>query len=733
MTELRRFLDATSDGFVALRDGMVIECNLQASDLLGAPVETIVGAALHEALGLPNASTLPTPSPTGSEPAAADVTAVTGAGEELQLRVVAWTTEGFGADTHVLLQDMTAHRRAERQLQSARQELAREATELWHRAFHDPLTNLANRNLLRDRVDHALSRRGAGLLAVMLVDLDGFKSINDALGHAVGDEVLIEVADRLKACVRPSDTVSRPGGDEFAILMEELGDSSTATAAAQRVLDQLAAPIVIDERSLVITASVGIALCAAGDQTVDGLLGNADVALYRAKADGRGCFSLYDPSMQEAALARLELEADLRLALNRGELRLDYQPIGTLKEGRIDNVEALARWTHPTRGVVPPFEFIQAAEDTGLIVQLGEWVLREACRQVTHWHRLMPDVPPVSVAVNVSGMQILQPGFVDTVARILQEAELDPKYLVLEITESLLTEDAGITMANLRGLRDLGTRLSIDDFGTGYSSLARLRAFPVDELKIDRSFIAALDASGDDAPLVAAVIAMAHSLGLEVVGEGVETGHQLEFLRDHACDRIQGYLLARPAPASDITELLGAPATVLRMAAAQAIVGDSDLVSNIEVMEALALAVTEGHDIADVARPLLASVAKITGLESVYLTRIHWDLGEQEILVAHNTGTLQVPAGVKVPWDAGIGGYNDGRVVDDLGFKTYVSVPLVAAGGGRLGTLCGASRDRLRLRKDHLAVMELFGRVLADEMRARAVESLDTSDLVRAD
>jgi len=733
VTELRRFLDATSDGFVALRDGVVIDCNRQAVELLGADAAEIVGMALVEALGLPADHELAVAASPGSATPSVEVTAIRRDGAEMQLRVVAWVPDGFGADTHVLLQDVSAHRRAERQLQTARQELAREATELWHRAFHDPLTNLANRNLLRDRVDHALARRGAGMLAVMLVDLDGFKSINDALGHAVGDEMLIEVAERLKACVRPADTVSRPGGDEFAILLDELQDVSGATAAAQRVLDQLSAPFVIDERSLVMTASVGIAVCHAGEQSVDELLGNADVALYRAKADGRGCYSLFDPSMQEAALARLELEADLRQDVERGNLTLEYQPLGTLKDGRITGVEALARWRHPQRGNVPPVEFIPMAEDTGLIVQLGEWVLGEACRQAVQWHREMPDDPPISVAVNVSAKQILQPDFVDVVARILEESGLDARHLVLEITESQLTDDVGISVENLRALRDLGIRLAIDDFGTGYSSLARLRAFPVDELKIDRSFISALDASNEDAPLVAAVIAMGHSLGLDVIGEGVESAHQLEFLREHGCDRVQGYLLGRPAPASVIGDMLGTPAVVLRMAAAHAVVGKSRLVADVAVMEAVAAAITEGRDIAEVARPLLASVANLTGLESVYVTRIHWELGEQEILVAHNTGALEVPAGVKVPWDAAIGGYNDGRVVDDLGFQTYVSVPLVDAGGGRLGTLCGASRGRVRLRKDHLAVMELFGRVLADEMRARAVDTSDPLALVPAD
>jgi len=360
-------------------------------------------------------------------------------------------------------------------------------------------------------------------------------------------------------------------------------------------------------------------------------------------------------------------------------------------------------------------------------------VLAEACRQAARWHRHFPRDEPVSVAVNVSGKQIIQPGFVDTVAHILEETKLDPRHLVLEITESLLTEEAGVTLANLGGLRELGARLSIDDFGTGYSSLARLRAFPVDELKIDRSFIHALDANEDDAPLVAAVIAMAHSLGLEVVGEGVETEHQLDFLREHGCDRVQGFLLGRPGPAPTISAVLGKPATVLRMAAAHAVLGDAVPVASAEVTEALAAALTAGGSVEDMARPLLVSVARLTGLESVYVTRIHWERSEQEIVAAYNAGPLEVPTGVVMPWEAGEGVYNDGRLVAELGFTTYVSVPLVASGGGRHGTLCGAARGEVRLRKDHLAVMELFGRVLADEIRSRTIELRDTPTLLLTD
>jgi diguanylate cyclase (GGDEF)-like protein/PAS domain S-box-containing protein len=446
----------------------------------------------------------------------------------------------------VALHDVTARKAAEAAL--ARQ------------ALLDPLTGLANRLLLRDRLEHALSRRGRRRehLAVLFIDLDGFKTINDSLGHGVGDEVLVLLAERLRGCLRPVDTAARLGGDEFAVVLEDTPEAE-AFRVGERVLAALSGLLEVAGRRLVVTASIGVATTASA-LTAETLLRNADLAMYAAKARGKGRCELFHSRMHHNVLRRLTLEADLRDAVERRELAVHYQPIVDLRRGGLAGVEALLRWpTH--RGVeIPPGQFIPVAESSGLIRPLGEWVLREACAQAARWRAEHTAAADLSVSVNLSGRQLGDPGFVELIFDALRGTRLDPGALVLEVTESALMEVSDVVPA-LERLRAAGVRVAIDDFGTGYSSLSRLRALPVDKVKIDRSFVAELD-QHERSPLVAGIIALAHTLGLEVVAEGVETARQLGFLQGHDCDEAQGYLLGRPTDPGHVERLIIAAAVL---------------------------------------------------------------------------------------------------------------------------------------------------------------------------
>jgi EAL domain-containing protein (putative c-di-GMP-specific phosphodiesterase class I) len=422
--------------------------------------------------------------------------------------------------------------------------------------------------------------------------------------------------------------------------------------------------------------------------------------------------------MQQAAHDRLELEADLRAAIADGALTLDYQPIAHLRSGEIVGVEALARWTHPVRGFVSPADFIPVAEETGLIVALGDWVLRQACQQARAWHDRHPDRPPVSMAVNLSGTQLQLPDFAQTVAAILVETGLRPDALVLEITESQVMEHMTRILGNLHELQALGVRLSIDDFGTGYSSLARLRSLPVDELKIDRSFVQEIDQAADEAPLVAAIIAMAHGLGLHVVGEGVETAEQLEVLLRSGCDRVQGYLLGRPARPELVEALLVQPVLVLRLAAAAAALGSAGSELAVDVTEALASVLAEADDADELVVGMLELLLRITGLEAGYVTRVLWDRQEQVVMAVlgdcgHETGARFSWAGEPTP-DV----YGDARIRGNNDLGTYLSVPIVAPNGGLLGTLCAVSGTHRALTRSQLAGMEVLARLIGDELSA---------------
>ena len=434
----------------------------------------------------------------------------------------------------VTVRDTTEHKAFEQQLTQ--------------QAFYDALTGLPNRVLFLDRLKQALVRAGRRKDAVglLFIDVDNFKLINDSLGHQVGDTLLTEAAARLRSCVRAQDTVARLSGDEFVVVLELLAGADDAVPVAKAIAHQFSRPFRLNERDIVVTASIGIALSDAGQDTADSLLRNADLAMYRAKSDGRARYVMFDPSMHADTLARLELESDLRRALDHGELRVHYQPIVAMETGKFSEVEALVRWQHPTRGLVSPVDFIPLAEETGLIIPLGQWVLEEACRQVAAWHGQFPSEPPLTLSVNLSPRQFQKPFLVADVSRALHEAGLPARCLKLEITEGVLMRDVEATIRTLWQLKNLGLQIAIDDFGTGYSSLSYLKRLPLDVLKIDRSFVSGIGQSQEDTAIVHAIMALAKSLNLKVTGEGIETAEQAALLGEWGCDRGQGYLFSKP-------------------------------------------------------------------------------------------------------------------------------------------------------------------------------------------
>jgi len=425
---------------------------------------------------------------------------------------------------------------------------------LAHQALHDPLTNLANRVLLADRIQHAQSRRirSSAPMALLTLGLDDFDDITGVHGHGVGDEVLGSVADRLGRCLRPEDTIARVGGADFAMLLEETCPEE-ALAIAGQVLDVVREPIVIAGLPIRVRASIGVAACGAADDA-EQILRNGDLARQAAKAQDEGKVRVFTSTMRDAATELISFENDLREAVANHQLTVHYQPIVSLLTGRLEGFEALARWNHPSRGPIPPTTFIPLAESTGLIAPLGESVLRDACRQAHRWQQTHPDAARLTMSVNVSVLQLLDPSTPQMVAAALADANLAPDRLTLEVTESIVTH-RGEARATLEHLHSTGIRIAIDDFGTGYSSLSRLHSMPVDTVKIDKSFIDGLQ-SGASAPLVAATITMAHSLGLQTIAEGVEATEQLPLLRLHGCDQVQGYLFGRPEPAHAIDDRL---------------------------------------------------------------------------------------------------------------------------------------------------------------------------------
>ena len=523
----------------------VLECDAEGRVVYANPAAARLAAELgmriERALPLPGHADL-------VRGALASGAAVKGVEVPVEGRILSWSYHPHRplALVHLFAEDVTARRAMEERLR--------------HEALHDPLTGLPNRRLLMERLCAALDRgrRRGGGTALLFLDLDRFKLVNDSLGHPVGDQLLAAVAERLRAALRPADTVARFGGDEFAVLLDGAPGAEAALRTAEAVQRALAAPVALDGFEVFTSASIGVAVAGARADGPEALLRGADAAMYRAKARGPGRCELYDHAMHARALARLRVESDLRRALERGEVTAHYQPIVNLATGRVSGVEALARWRHPERGWVQPDEFVPAAEDTGLILELGRRVLAEACGRAREWGGALPGGAPVDVSVNLSVKQLAQADLVEQVRAALDESGLPAARLRLEVTESVLVADPAAAAATLRRLKELGVRVWMDDFGTGYSSLSALHRLPIDGLKVDRSFVAAMGQDGRTGQVVASVMAMARGLGLEVVAEGIERADQLAGLRLLGCDAGQGWLFSPAVDSAALRDLLAA-------------------------------------------------------------------------------------------------------------------------------------------------------------------------------
>jgi diguanylate cyclase (GGDEF)-like protein/PAS domain S-box-containing protein len=425
-------------------------------------------------------------------------------------------------------------------------------------ALHDSLTRLPNRTLFMDRLSHSIEREKRNdkyLFAVVFLDMDRFKVLNDSLGHTAGDKLLIAISGRLANSLRPGDTVARLGGDEFAILLEDLKDRNEAIHIAERIQEELSLPLKLEGQEIFTSASIGITFNSIGYEQPENLLRDADIAMYHAKANGSAKYEIYSKGMHENAVVRLQMETALQQAVKQNEFVLQYQPIVCMNTGEIRGLEALIRWEHPVRGLIGPIEFISIAEETGLIVPIGEWVITEACRQLSIWQSEFPSDPPLAISVNISSKQ-QTPQLVEHIRNTLIESPVKPGSLVIELTETMIMENAEIVAPLLLRLKEMNVRLHIDDFGTGYSSLSYLHRFPVDVLKIDRSFVTRLGSSGDNVEVVKAITTLAHSLEMEVIAEGVETENQFTHLKEMECDYMQGYLFSKPLNIEGIQELL---------------------------------------------------------------------------------------------------------------------------------------------------------------------------------
>jgi len=542
-----RALIESSDAMVFLfdTDGRVIAANLAAAESLGRPVSSLLGQTVHAIIADPELA----------DAYAARNRQVLESGESMEVEEMValgpeprWLATRLRPIAHpdgtvyavqAIIRDITKRRHAEIALRD-REERSR------HEALHDPLTRLPNRVLLMDRlageVLHARHHEDYHF-AVLALDLDRFKNINDSLGHLVGDQLLIELARILQECIGPEDTIARTGGDEFVILLKDLREPTDALKAADRVLEALSRPITIRGQAIHTPTSIGVAFWSTAYERADDILRDADTAMFRAKSRGKNRYEIFDKAMHAEALELLVLENDLRRAVAHGEFRLYYQPVVDLHTRELAGFEALLRWVHPTRGLVMPGDFIAFAEETGIIVPIGEWVLREACRQMQRWQTLYPIDPRLTISVNLSGKQFAQPALI---TRALRDTALDPASLKLEITESVIMEDPQAASSLLKELQGQQVQSYVDDFGTGYSSLSYLHRFPTSAVKIDRSFITNIGPRGENAAIVRTIVNLAHNLGMKVIAEGVETEDQRQLLLDMGCEFGQGYLFSVP-------------------------------------------------------------------------------------------------------------------------------------------------------------------------------------------
>jgi len=560
----RDVLEAAPDALVIVNDaGDIVQLNAPAeqmfgygrTELIGRSIETLVPERYRTAHVDHRAAYHREPGrrPMGAGP---ELYGLRKDGTEFPVEI-SLSPLAAAAGTLVIaaIRDISARKRAE----AERRHLMRERelyAEISRLAQHDALTGLPNRALLYDRLGSAIAiaRRHGHRLAVLSLDLDRFKQVNDSLGHGVGDRLLESLAGRLTASVRDTDTVSRQGGDEFVILLSEARDRDDVAGSAAKIVAAAAGPHRVGRHELHVTASAGIAVFPEDGDDPETLIKNADIAMYYAKDHRRGTFQFFAQDMNTRIVERQALERSLRGAVDRGEFVLLYQPKVDLVTGAMIGAEALLRWRYPGRGLIPPERFIPIAEDSGLIVPIGQWVLRETCRQVKEWQAA--GLEPMPIAVNISAIEFRSPGFLDGVRRILDETGLDPRFLELELTESVLMESVGATAAVLEELKSMGLRLTVDDFGTGYSSLSYLTQFPIDALKVDQSFVREIGTQGDGAPIITAVISMGKSLHHRVIAEGVETPEQLAFLQEQHCQEGQGFHFSRPLAADRFAALL---------------------------------------------------------------------------------------------------------------------------------------------------------------------------------
>jgi diguanylate cyclase (GGDEF)-like protein/PAS domain S-box-containing protein len=532
---IRELVNAASEGIVIAADGIVINVNRRVSELCGQPADDLIGKRvggelLEEIVVAPKA---------GSKTIEATLKAADGRAIPVEVVCQPYHSGLRGNEVYAI-RDLSERHRNEAKIS--------------HMAHHDALTDLPNRVLLAERLEQALVRAGkAGAVAVLCIDLDRFKDVNDALGHTIGDMLLKKVADRLRKCVGETDAVARMGGDEFAILQSAPGQPVEATELATRIVEALGAPFIVEEHQIVVGASLGIALSPGDGTEPEQLLKNADIALHRAKSEGRGTYRFFEKGMDVRMQARRSMEMDLRKALVNGEFELYYQSIHDLGRNRLCGFEALLRWNHPQRGMVSPAEIIPLAEETGFIVPVGEWVLRQACAEAANWPA------HIKIAVNISPKQFKSRNLVQAIVNAVVASGLNPGRLELEITETALLSDSAATLEALRKLQSFGIRIALDDFGTGYSSLSYLRSFPFNKIKIDQSFVKSLsDGTEEAVAIVRAVTQMGLSLGMSTTAEGVETARQLDIVRAEGCNEVQGYLFSTPKPAHEIARMIAA-------------------------------------------------------------------------------------------------------------------------------------------------------------------------------